>query len=113
MRAVCPDVRSSIPRPVKARPGRCTCIMKLASQSCAYPFSSPDLRERRITSRQAMGFLRTTLILGAVSCALTPSVRAQATLEAPPPHLAVAEGTVTIDREDLSEPAAEGAPLIP
>jgi hypothetical protein len=40
-------------------------------------------------------------------------VFAQDSNDAPPPHLAVVDGTATLDREDVTEPATVGAPLVP
>jgi uncharacterized protein DUF6600/FecR-like protein len=61
-----------------------------------------------------MRFLRTTLTLAAVSLsAPMPFARAQDSYDAPPPHLSVVEGTVTLDREDASDPATSGVPMVP
>jgi hypothetical protein len=39
--------------------------------------------------------------------------RAQDAFDAPPPHLAIVEGTATLDREDVTEPATGGMPMVP
>jgi uncharacterized protein DUF6600/FecR-like protein len=84
-----------------------------ASQSCPYPLTSRAFAGRRITSRQSMRFLRTTLTLAAMGCALASPAFAQDTFDAPPPHLAIVDGTVTLDREDVTEPATGGVPMVP
>ena len=60
-----------------------------------------------------MRFLRTTLIFAALCCAVAPVARAQDSFEAPPPHVAIVDGTVTLDREDVTEPATGGVPMVP
>src|SRR5262245_36164564 len=61
-----------------------------------------------------MRFLRTTLTLAAVCLsAPLPVLRAQDSYDGPPPHLSVVEGTVTLDREDTTEPATSGVPMVP
>ena len=60
-----------------------------------------------------MRFPRTTLTLLAAWCAFSPTAFAQDSDAAPPPHLAIVDGTATLDREDVTEPAAGGAPLVP
>src|SRR5262245_5696466 len=59
-----------------------------------------------------MRFLRTTLTLAAVSL-VAPTGRAQDSYDGPPPHLSVVEGTATLDREDVTEAAASGVPMVP
>jgi hypothetical protein len=60
-----------------------------------------------------MRFLRTALTLVAVWCTSTAIARAQDASEAPPPHVAIVDGVATLDREDMTEPATAGAPLVP
>lgn len=60
-----------------------------------------------------MRFLRTTLTFVAVWCAFASAVRAQDAFDAPPPHLSLVEGTATLDREDVTEPATEGMVMVP
>jgi hypothetical protein len=61
-----------------------------------------------------MRFLRTTLTLAAVCLsAPIPFVQAQDSYDGPPPHLSVVEGTVALDREDATEPATSGVPIVP
>ena len=73
-----------------------------------------DSRSRRITFRgRPMRFLRTALTLAAVVCTGAPVARAQDAFDSPPPHLSIVEGAATLDREDFSEPATGGAPLVP
>src|SRR5438128_1105021 len=60
-----------------------------------------------------MRVFRTVLSLIAVSGACAPVVRAQDAFDAPPPHVAIVDGAATLDREDLSEPATAGAPMVP
>src|SRR5438477_9625713 len=60
-----------------------------------------------------MRFLKTTLTFVAVWCICTPVARAQDAFEAPPPHISIVNGSVTLDREDMSEPATAGVPLVP
>jgi len=60
-----------------------------------------------------MRFLRTALTLAAVVCTGAPVARAQDAFDSPPPHLSIVEGAATLDREDFSEPATGGAPLVP
>jgi Family of unknown function (DUF6600)/FecR protein len=91
---------------------RCTCIMKLPA-SPAHSRRSPQVfAGRRIMSRRSMRFLRATLTFCAL-CALAPSAGAQDSYDAPPPHVAIVEGTVTLDREDVTEPATGGVPMVP
>jgi hypothetical protein len=45
-------------------------------------------------------------------CLFAPTARAQETFDAPPPHLGNVEGTVTLDREDVTEPAIDGVPIV-
>lgn len=54
------------------------------------------------------------LTVMAFACAFAPAASAQdaATTEAPP-HVAVVDGTATLDREDGVEPATPGMPLVP
>ena len=60
-----------------------------------------------------MRFLRTALTLVAVVGTGAPAARAQDAFDTPPPHLSIVEGAATLDREDFSEPATGGAPLVP
>ena len=60
-----------------------------------------------------MRFLRRSLTFVAVWFAFASTGRAQDAFDAPPPHLAIVEGTATLDREDVSEPATGGMPMVP
>ncbi len=61
-----------------------------------------------------MRFLRTSLTLVAAWCAFAPTAFAQDSDAAPPPHISRSStGTATLDREDVTEPATGGAPLVP
>jgi hypothetical protein len=59
-----------------------------------------------------MRFPRTTLTLLGAWCAFSPTAFAQDSDAAPPPHLAIVDGTATLDREDVTEPAAGGAVMM-
>src|SRR5262245_15727646 len=60
-----------------------------------------------------MRFPRATLALITAWCVYSPAVRAQDGADIPPPHLARVDGAATLDREDVSEPATNGMPLVP
>jgi uncharacterized protein DUF6600/FecR-like protein len=60
-----------------------------------------------------MRFFRTAISGLAMLWTFAPATYAQDAFDAPPPHLSVIDGTVTFDREAVTEPAAPGAPLVP
>lgn len=55
---------------------------------------------------------RTALTLAAAWCAFVPPAQAQDAFDAPP-HLSMVQGGVTLDREDATEPATIGVPIVP
>jgi hypothetical protein len=48
-----------------------------------------------------------------VACAMASGAWAQDQTAEAPAHLAIVDGAATLDREDVSEPAASGTPLVP
>jgi Family of unknown function (DUF6600)/FecR protein len=60
-----------------------------------------------------MRVARLALTCTSLCCLGVVPLRAQDTFDQPPPHIAFVDGSATLDREDVSEPAAPGAPLVP
>src|SRR5262245_27912387 len=87
--------------------------MELPASPASCSVKGPHLGGPTDRVRGVMRFLlRATLILAAVCGAVVPAVFAQESFDAPA-HLSIIEGTATLDREDVTEPATGGMPLVP